>query len=167
MDFSVKIEGLEKLTKQMTVMAPLINAELDKALFISAKKVEEEAKRSIAEGNKSGKIYTHFLLTNKRTGGIFPSRLRDKPHRASAPGQAPAQDSGALSRSINTRVQKSAKEALIVAGNSLAKYARFLEFGTSKMAARPFMVPALEKSKAFIRARLNEAVDIAIKKVTK
>jgi HK97 gp10 family phage protein len=151
MDFSVKIEGLEKLTKQMSQAPQLINAELDKALFISAKKVEEEAKRSIAEGNKSGKIYIR----------------RSVAHRASAAGEAPASDTGRLLNSIATRLQTNAKEALIVAGNSIVRYARFLEFGTSKMAARPFMVPALEKSKAFIRARLNEAVDIAIKKVTK
>jgi len=49
-------------------------------------------------------------------------------------------------------------EALAIAGSSSVKYATMLEFGTSKMAARPFLIPALEKSKAWIADRLNRAV---------
>ena len=39
-----------------------------------------------------------------------------------------------------------------------AKYAMFLEFGTVKMAARPFLFPAYEKNKPAILAALKEAM---------
>jgi hypothetical protein len=42
-----------------------------------------------------------------------------------------------------------------------------LEFGTRNMAARPFMFPALEKSKDWIRERLQQAVRRAAAKSVK
>ena len=42
-----------------------------------------------------------------------------------------------------------------------------LEFGTSKTSARPFLFPALEKSKAVIRARFATALDKVIDRAAK
>lgn len=65
-------------------------------------------------------------------------------HRASAPGDSPAVDTGRLRQSIG--VQKVAQGHYRVGTN--VQYAPLLEFGTRKMAARPFMRPALEKVRA-------------------
>jgi HK97 gp10 family phage protein len=50
---------------------------------------------------------------------------------------------------------------------AVASVARFLEFGTSKMSARPFMTPAWESHKEIVRdeiiAKLGEAVEEAAK----
>ena len=48
-----------------------------------------------------------------------------------------------------------------------ASYGRPLEFGTRKMAARPFLFPAFERSKAWIRERLTKAVIDGVLKATK
>ncbi len=50
-------------------------------------------------------------------------------------------------------------------------YARFIEFGTSKMQAKPFLRPAFEENKAamgdIFRAELSRAIDEAVKKLAK
>lgn len=146
MEFSVKIEGIDRLARSTDQIKARAKSEIEKALFASGKQVEKEAKLSITNGQKSGRLY-------KRGKAIF--------HRASAPGEAPASDTGRLVNSINTTI--SGLEALVVAGRGAVKYARMLEFGTSKIAPRPFMFPALEKSKAWITNRLNQAMQRALK----
>jgi HK97 gp10 family phage protein len=168
MDFSFKIEGLDKIGQATTRVQAEVRKELEKALYASALRIEKEAKKSILSGNKSGRVYTTRFLTNKKTGGIFPTESRP-PHKASAKGEAPASDTGRLVNSITTYVKKTgALEAFVVAGRGTVKYARMLEYGTAKMGARPFMIPAYEKSKAWIQERLNKAVvDAAIKSTRK
>ncbi len=152
MDFTVKIEGLEKIKKASTDIHASVQKELQKALLASAMKVEREAKDLIRKGPKTGRIYKRRTVT----------------HRASAPGESPASDTGRLLGSITSYINKIAGlEAFVVAGRGAVKYARMLEFGTTKIAARPFMLPAYMKSKAFITERLNRAVNDGIKKATK
>jgi HK97 gp10 family phage protein len=62
---------------------------------------------------------------------------------------------------------RGAKESIVVAGRGLAKYAKALEFGTTKMSARPFLFPAAEKNRQWITDRLAKAVRDAAIKVTK
>lgn len=142
MEFSVQIEGLDRIGKATERVKQAVAKEIKIGLFASAKHVEREAKESILNGEKTGRIY----------------KRRTVVHRASAPGEAPASDTGRLVNSINAEVVSSGFEATVKAGGGAVKYARMLEFGTSKMAARPFMFPALERSKGWIRERLNRAV---------
>lgn len=149
MEFSVKVEGLDRIGKATKEVRQAIALELNKALFASAKKVEAEAKRSVLSGEKTGAVYQKYA----------PRRT----HRASAPGQAPASDTGRLANSINGEMAPAAPgESQVKAGGGIVKYARMLEFGTVKMAARPFLFPALEKSKGWVRDRLNRAVRTAV-----
>lgn len=146
MEFSIQITGLDRLASKSQLVAKIAAEEVNKALYVSAKQVEKEAKQSILSGDKTGHTYTR--------GNVA--------HRASAPGEAPASDTGRLVNSINTEVSKSALESTVSAGSGAVKYARMLEFGTTKMAARPFLFPALEKSKPFIRARFDQALSKTI-----
>lgn len=146
MELSVKIEGLDNFKKMTSGMQSLVIKEMAGALKASGEKVRGEAIQSILGGGKTGKLY--------KRGGKF--------HTASAAGEAPANDSGRLAGSIHT--VKSGNEALIIAGRGQVKYARMLEYGTKNMAERPFMYPALEKSKAWIIKRLNDAVVRAARK---
>ena len=64
------------------------------------------------------------------------------PHKASAPGTPPNIDTSNLVNSIHT--ETIGELSAIVAVN--ADYGMFLEYGTSKMAARPFLFPAVKRN---------------------
>lgn len=64
-------------------------------------------------------------------------------HRASAPGNPPAPDTGRLRASISREVGKVGTVLVARVGTDVA-YGRYLELGTSRMAARPFLRPALD-----------------------
>lgn len=81
------------------------------------------------------------LLSQPGTGRRYTRGNRT--HTASAPGNAPAVDSGRLRQSIG--VQQVAEGHYRVGTN--VEYAPYLEYGTRRMAARPFLRPAFEKVK--------------------
>ena len=80
-------------------------------------------------GAKNGRAY--------KVGGVV--RI------ASAPGQAPANQTGRLAGSLSARTEKQGKVVSGIASAS-TEYAAMLEFGTQKMAARPYMQPALDRN---------------------
>lgn len=99
---------------------------IDQMLEKMAVDTEKEMRKSIANGPKSGRIY-------KRKGVS---------HVASSPGQPPANDTGNLASSISIKKPRKGLVELIIG----ALYAQPLEFGTSRMKARPFIIPALLKA---------------------
>ncbi|MCD9186713.1 MAG: hypothetical protein LUM44_09780 [Pyrinomonadaceae bacterium] len=70
---------------------------LDKAVQESAAELEAEIKQKILTGTKTGKLYRKGSI--KRRGRIVGSKI----HRASAPGEAPANDTGGLANSIRAK----------------------------------------------------------------
>lgn len=107
-----------------------------KALFAGGESIQIEAQLSITQGAVSGKN-----------------------HVPSKPGEPPNQDTGRLGDNIET-VQKG---PLLVEVSSNAPYSTPLEFGTSKMAARPFMRPARDKKRAEVVALVERAVSQAVR----
>jgi len=81
--------------------------------------------REMMQEPKSGRIYYR--------GGVE--------HQASAPGEAPAIDMGALVNSIQTEMES---ELTGVTFTNM-EYAEVLELGGKRLAARPFLTPAAEK----------------------
>jgi len=77
------------------------------------------------------------LMTLPKHGHQY--KRGSRAHTASAPGEAPAVDTGFLINSIRTTI-KSDTEAVI---EIPAEYAEGLEFGTSRVEARPFVRPAI------------------------
>jgi len=96
--------------------------------------VRNTAVQSIQQGAKSGVVYEKY--NPRRT------------HKASSAGQPPATDTGFLVNNIALKIDADSLGASV---ESRADYSVFLEFGTSKMSARPFMQPALESNKGKIR----------------
>lgn len=86
------------------------------------------ARKSIQRGPKTGRTYNKY--NPRRT------------HQASAAGQAPATDTGALVSSIT---QEKTGEAEAIVGSTIV-YSKFLEFGTRDIDERPFLRPALKKA---------------------
>ncbi len=94
------------------------------AVATIAHEIEGQAKVSMGE-EKHGEVY---LVQ----GGIE--------HQASAPGEAPAMDTGNLVNSI--QVEMTGPAAAVVYTN--VEYALYLEFGTIDMEPRPFLQPAVD-----------------------
>lgn len=109
---------------------------IGQALFSGGELIQTEAQLSITRGAVSG-----------------------KGHVPSAPGQAPNQDTGVLASNIET-VQTG---PLKVQVSSNAPYSAPLEFGTSKMAARPFMVPARDKMRPEVQKLVQKALNRAVR----
>lgn len=114
------------------------------ALDDSAGMIEGEIKMSMRDG-KHGRSYKV-----SKSG---------KPHTASAPGEPPAIDTGALVNSITT---ESPSEYVREVGTAM-EYAQHLEFGTpgGKIAPRPFIRPAFTKLYEKVINRLNQALNNA------
>ncbi|MBB5709345.1 HK97 gp10 family phage protein [Sphingomonas xinjiangensis] len=103
-----------------------------KALFVAGESIAVEAQLSITRGAVSG-----------------------KGHTPSSPGEAPNNDTGRLAGQIEV-LQKSDK---LVVVTSEAPHSTPLEFGTSRMAARPFMRPARDKMAPEAQRLVADAVD--------
>lgn len=65
---------------------------------------------------------------------------------------------GALQRSIRSRVIKKGEEVTIelVAGGGEVDYARYVEEGTSRMAPRPYLRPAVDKALPSLEADIAD-----------
>lgn len=91
-----------------------------------------------------------LILKTTKSGSIY--RRRGVEHQASAPGEAPASDIGTLVQSISPPVANASR--LLVALTVSAAHGRKLEYGTSKMEARPFARPAANNSKAEVKGAI-------------
>ncbi len=133
----VKITGSDGISRRLRGLAGQeIVRKVGTALFAAGQMIQVEAQLSITEGAVSGK-------------GHIPSR----------PGEPPKQDTGVLADNIETVLVA----PLRVEVSSNAPYARALEYGTSKMAERPYMRPAVAKKKADAVRLVRNAVDAAIR----
>lgn len=107
--------------------------DLVRALYVAGQSIELHAEKSITQGSISG-------------AGHVPS----------LPGQPPNRDTGLLDSSIDTRIVAQNPPTVHVTAN--APYAAFLEWGTSKMAERPFMRPAAQAKRGEATAIVKRAV---------
>ena len=124
------VDGLDQVKKNLEALSKKYGEAVVKAGGAAAQLVRTSAIKSIQQ-KSSGEAVTRY-----RSGG------NSYQHTASAAGDAPNSDTGALVRSVQVEIKPNA----IYVGSKL-NYAGHLEFGTSKMNARPWLFPALEKSK--------------------
>lgn len=110
-----------------------------RALYQAGQLIEIDMEQSITAGSISG-------------AGHIPS----------LPGQPPNNDTGGLVRSIETKIGGPGI-VVVEAGGPSAPYAVPLEYGTSKMAARPFARPATERNRKKVAQMVGEALNITIK----
>lgn len=79
-------------------------------------------------------------------------------HVASAPGDPPAVDTGRLRASISSELARDA-QGLHARVGSRYDVALFLELGTRRMAARPFLRPALPAAKTVDPGRFGSVTE--------
>lgn len=106
-------------------------------------------------GPRSGRVYTTYFFT-RSDGVVVPIGSRP-PHHASAPGEAPARDSGDLLRSMRIDGRRAAEGALITVACT-SGYGHYLEFGTSKMLPRPFMRPLMNENQVQIKRIYRDGI---------
>ena len=143
-----KFSGIQDATKALEKVKEDLENNMQEILLGGGQLIRGEAIRSIQSGAKSGKTYKRYNPT--------------RTHKASAPGEAPASDTGFLVSNIRVKDQKD-----LVQVRSEASYSKFLEYGTSKMLARPFLFPAMEKSKPKIAEVILQKVKQSLDKFGK
>jgi HK97 gp10 family phage protein len=107
------------------------------ALYVGGEAIRAEAAHLITEGAVSG-----------------------KGHVPSLPGEAPNEDTGTL----RTHIETTQVAPLKVEVSSNAPYAAALEYGSSKMAERPYMRPATDRKRKEVVEGVRKAVDAAVRK---
>jgi HK97 gp10 family phage protein len=129
----------------MRVVARVTNA---KGIRAALREVDEATRRAAVGALEDGadeiaSRAKELILDPPKTGRVYSGGKGFGTHQASAPGEAPASDTGNLVGLIG--VDRVDVTRLRVAIFSSAKYSAALEFGTSKMAPRPFLRRALRE----------------------
>ena len=117
-----------------------LDRELGKALFAGAQRIQVAAQIGITTGAVSG-----------------------KKHVASRPGEYPNQDTAVLGNNIETALRFEA-DGPVAEVSSNAPYSAALEFGTSRMAARPFMAPSRDAERENVSKLVIQAVEKLVKR---
>ena len=126
-DIKIEINGLQEVQDAIRAYQGDISKQLGLIVNAAALEAVSDVRRAIQGPPKTGREYL---------------RGKDKVHRASAPGQAPATDTGTLVSSIYNEDRGHNAKAI----GSRLPYAFYLEFGTFKMDARPAWIPAVERA---------------------
>lgn len=170
------ISGGQRLRQQLRAITTLVQREVREAVKLSALEVDRVMKRRIQKGPKTGRLYRRSSIKRRSTKGLRALGLRRAPgspklvvgytyHRASAPGESPATDTGRLVSSIAIRYDAANIRATVGVHDEVGvRYARFLEFGTRRMRPRPFVRPTFQETKADIDKNITEAVARGIAK---
>jgi len=110
------------------------------------------------KGNQIIRYITGEMLKRNKTGKTYI--IDGRIHTASAPGEFPAKVSGRLIKSLDYKVRGDRELEF----GSDEKYAGYLEKGTRKMKARPFLSKGARKYSTDFKNSLLENVDREIKK---
>lgn len=141
MTSTIKIKNLSRLEKKLLRIPNHALKPLQRQVFLSAQSVRKTAVKGIQGGSRSGSIYTR--------GGKSAQR--------SAPGEFPKTDRGGLVSSIFVKTMKEIGGLGYTVGTKL-KYGIGLEFGTSKMAPRPWLFPSFKANVNDIKKDIRRAL---------
>ncbi len=140
MTVTIRLEGSEELQRELRRLSGDLREEAGKAVLATAIEMQADIVKSVQRGPASGRVYEKY--SPRRT------------HQASAPGQPPMSDTGRLANSITfDRIGD-----LTATVGSALNYAAWLEYGTSRMAARPFFRPAVEQMRPKYIGRLEDVI---------
>lgn len=137
-DVNVEIKGLKEVQDAIRAYEGDISRQLGLIVNAAALESVNDVKKAIQGPPKTGRKYQRGTVV----------------HQASAPGQAPATDTGFLVSSIYNEDRGYLSKAI----GSRLPYAFYLEFGTRKIAPRPSWVPAVERAIPKMLKRVNIAI---------
>ena len=137
-EISIKVENVKAVQDAIRLYGAKAERNISRVIDATALTINRDVKDAIDRGAKSGRLY----------------RRRNIEHRASAPGQAPATDTGFLLSSIYYE----RNTPLSATVGSRLDYAYFLEFGTVRIEPRPAWLPATEKNREKFNRLLEEGI---------
>lgn len=140
---ALRLEGQDDLMRALAAYGEAARGYVDDAVNATGLELRGNIVRAYQRGPASGRVYHKY--NPRRT------------HQASAPGEAPATDTGRLVSSVNFRREGRLSASV---GSDLA-YAAMLEFGTRTIDPRPAWVPAVEAMRDRFRERLERALERA------
>lgn len=114
--------------------------------------LEEEVATAVRQGAD--------LIADRAIGSIMEGSVSGSQHVPSAPGEAPNNDLGDLVRGIEAQHPEPLRSVVI----SQSQAAASLEYGTSRMAARPYLGPAGASQTRNIVKLVQDAVARAARK---
>ena len=141
-DVKIEINGLKEVQDAIRAYQGDISKQLGLIVNATALEAVSDVRRAIQGPPKTGREYP---------------RGRNKTHRASAPGQAPATDTGTLVSSIYNEDRGHNAKAI----GSRLPYAFYLEFGwfpNPKGTERPSWRPAVERAIPKMLKRVQIAI---------
>lgn len=132
---------LNKLSDYLKNRAAGLNESLEKAIKQCGEKIRSDIQYEMAH-------------TARNTSISYNG------HNPSMPNNPPAPDTGNLRNSIRYEVHSENKEIYGIIGSTQKDpdYAVYTEYGTSRMAPRPWLRPAMMNNNDFIRSTLTSAV---------
>lgn len=148
---SEQVQGLDEVKANLAKLAERYSQATVKAGSKGAQLVRTTAIKSIQKKSPGRTVVRYRAATEEKQAKSYA-------HVAAASGYAPNTDTGALARSVQVEV---ARDAIFV-GSSLS-YAAALEFGKSGMAARPWLIPALEQNRKNIVSLYQDEIKKANK----
>jgi len=137
MKTSVKIEGQEKLVKELRRFGEKADDGLHVISEATGQALRLDIMAGYNEGNKVGIVYQKY---NPR-----------REHQASEEGQAPASDTGRLANSVTYKSTTGGAEVF-----TDVEYGPWLEWGTQNIAPRPLWVPEVNKATPVYIQRLRK-----------
>ncbi len=178
-DRPVKVEftGLKSLAAKYQNRQNLVALHVARAVNAGAADVQADAIIEIQTGSKTGITYNREEAENGKyavisalnsSGERIPvafiptDAISNLPpeHTASAPGEAPATDTGNLVSLLVINTANPNDPNPIATVESGAPYSAILEFGSDggKIEPRPFMGPAFDRNLPLIQAEVQKAI---------
>lgn len=121
--------------------------------------VKRAANQGVALGAESVlQTAISHILNDPKTGRVY--RRRGVEHQASAPGEAPASDTGRLVQSGRTERSPEELAASVIFST---EYARALEYGTPRILPRPYARVSLEEKRDEIEQDIKNRIAAALR----
>ncbi|PIY28400.1 MAG: hypothetical protein COZ09_10145 [Comamonadaceae bacterium CG_4_10_14_3_um_filter_60_42] len=140
-----RIEGTEELNRALGKLSKDAEKYVSDAVNATGLELRGDIVKRYQRGSKTGIIYAK----------VNPTRT----HQASAPGEAPATDTGRLvSATVFSRIGRLAAEV-----ENKVLYGAMLEWGTRNIAPRPAWRPAAEEIRPKFIKRLENALKRAMR----
>ena len=159
MRIDVNIDGMSQLTRQLAALAKDADKAVASVINQTITETRNAAVQGIQNGPASGRVYTEIFRTiNGRAVPIGPRAGNNlsASHQASAPKEYPMSDTGRLANSVAINPASPSNLSGQVGTNLV--YGRYLEFGTSRMAPRPWLTPSFEQARVKVEDRMRAEI---------